>query len=101
MANRLHNLFTLIHLRARQGMRVDEEWVGEEVRNRFDLRYTTGAPFEAMRDATERALTRYVKEFPDIHEFVYESEKPFEFVMGEAMIGGTIDLLNRNRRRRV
>lgn len=91
----IHNLLALIHLRARQGMRVDEDWVREEVHNRFNLRYTTGEPLEAMRNAAERALTRYVKEFPDIHKYVYESEKPFEFVMGEAMVGGTIDLLNR------
>ncbi|RKO66343.1 ATP-dependent helicase [Desulfofundulus salinus] len=90
----IHNLLALIHERAKKGG-VDEEWVKEEVGRRFNLRYTTGDPFEKMKNAAERTLVRYVTEFPDIEHYVFEAEKPFEFIMGDAMISGTIDLLNR------
>jgi DNA helicase-2/ATP-dependent DNA helicase PcrA len=90
----IHNLLALIHDRAKRG-KIDPEWVAEEVVKRFNLRYTTGEPLEKMMDAAKRALVRYVREFPDIEKYVYEAEKPFEFVMGDAMISGTIDLLNR------
>jgi DNA helicase-2/ATP-dependent DNA helicase PcrA len=88
----VHNLLTAIHEQAPKGG-VTIEWVERLVDERFSLRYTTGDPYELMKSAAKRTLVKYIERFKNIDKLVYYPEKPFEFVMDEALISGTIDLL--------
>lgn len=93
----IHNLLAEVHERARQGEVWDENSVAELVDRRFNLRYTRGRPFEALRRAAARSVVRYVNDFEDHAELVLEAEKPFEYIdrQSGALISGTIDLLER------
>jgi len=94
----VHNLLSAIHQRAVEG-NVDEEWVRNLVDQRFNLRYTRDSaerqPFTQMKEAAKATLVRYVNEYPNLHELVFKPEKSFEFVLEDALINGTIDLLER------
>ena len=46
-----------------------------------------------MKEAAKATLIRYVREYPNLHELVFKPEKSFEFVLEDALINGTIDLL--------
>lgn len=59
------------------------------------MRYTRGEPLEAMKSAAKRILKNYLHDDPELRSKVLRAEKPFEFIIGEAMISGTIDLLNK------
>lgn len=90
----IHNLLALLHDNIRL-QDVDDAWVEAQVDSHFNLRYTRGEPLEAMKAAAKRILKNYLHTDPEIREKVLYSEKPFEFIMGDAMISGTIDLLNK------
>ncbi|MBZ5647222.1 MAG: ATP-dependent helicase [Acidobacteriia bacterium] len=90
----IHNLLAAIHERARTGP-VTREWVEQLVDTRFNLRYTRDEPLDRMRDAAKRTLVGYVTQFPDVANLVFEAEKPFEFMLEDALVTGTIDLLER------
>lgn len=90
----IHNLLALVHQRVLHED-VNDEWIETQVERNFNLRYTRGEPFEAMKAAAKRILKSYVRHEPDLRGKVLSSEKPFEFIIGDAMISGTIDLLNK------
>jgi len=93
----IHNILAEVHERAKAGEEVDEQAIGELVDERFNLRYTSGPPFEALRRAARQSLVRYVQDYHEHVHLVLEAEKPFEYVDRDsgALISGTIDLLER------
>lgn len=90
----IHNLLALLHDNIRM-QNIDDAWIEAQVDSHFNLRYTRGEPLEDMKAAAKRILKRYLHADPEIREKVLYSEKPFEFIIGDAMISGTIDLLNK------
>lgn len=93
----LHNILAEIHDRARAGTIPTLDEVEKLVADRFHLRYTQGAPLDALREAAKRALLRYVRENSVALSRTYAVEKPFEFIDREsgALISGVVDLLER------
>lgn len=89
----VHNLLAFLHETV-QSKQVDDKWIDATVDSTFNLRYTRGEPLEAMKAATKRILKAYLHDYPDLAKRVLFAEKPFEFITGDAMISGTIDLLN-------
>lgn len=90
----IHNLLALLH-ESLQVSSVDDVWIESQVDDNFNLRYTRGEPLEAMKAAAKRILKNYFHDDPEIRSKVLYAEKPFEFIIGDAMISGTIDLLNK------
>ena len=90
----IHNLLALLHVTISDAA-VDDAWIESQVDSHFNLRYTRGEPLEAMKAAAKRILKNYLHDDPDIQNKVLHAEKPFEFMIGDAMISGTIDLLNK------
>jgi DNA helicase-2/ATP-dependent DNA helicase PcrA len=92
----VHNLLAAIHEAAKQGRTCDKKTVTDLVEKNFSLRYTTGEPFERMKEAADRTLGNYIDKFgKSLPKLVLEAEKPFEFILEGALISGTIDLLER------
>jgi DNA helicase-2/ATP-dependent DNA helicase PcrA len=89
----IHNLLALLHDSIRV-MEINDAWIETAVEENFNLRYTQGDPLDAMKAAAKRILKSYLHDYPDLGKKVLSSEKPFEFIIGDAMISGTIDLLN-------
>lgn len=90
----IHNLLALLHETV-LSQNIDDAWIEAQVDGRFNLRYTRGEPLEAMKAAAKRILKNYLHDDPELPEKVLCAEKPFEFIIGDAMISGTIDLLNK------
>lgn len=90
----IHNLLALLH-ETIQNTAVDDAWIESQVDSHFNLRYTRGDPLEAMKAAAKRILKNYLHDDPELRTKVLHAEKPFEFIIGDAMISGTIDLLNK------
>lgn len=92
----IHNLLAIIHEIARSGKVLDDELLSTLVDNNFSLRYTSAGPFENMKRAANVTLGNYLgamgKKLPSL---VLEVEKPFEFILEDALISGTIDLLEK------
>jgi len=92
----IHNILHFIHEQAKADKIYTKEEIEELVERLFNLRYTTGEPLERMKKAAVRTVQNYIDEYgQELPKLVLEAEKPFEFVLGEAMISGTIDLLEK------
>lgn len=97
----VHNILAEIHQRASDYL-ADEPLITQEelvslIHDRFNLRYTRGEPFEILKSAALKSVSRYLTEYPDSITLSLEAEKPFEFLEQQsgALISGTIDLLER------
>jgi DNA helicase-2/ATP-dependent DNA helicase PcrA len=97
----LHNILAELHLGAKDGHVPTADEVRALVDARFHLRYTQGAPLDALREAAKRALVRYVDQNATSLSHTHAVEKPFEFIDHEsgALIAGVVDLLERNATR--
>lgn len=93
-SKQIHNLLALLH-ETLPNSNVDDAWIESQVDGHFNLRYTRGEPLEAMKAAAKRILKNYLHDDPELRSKVLHAEKPFEFIIGDAMISGTIDLLNK------
>lgn len=93
----VHNMLAEVHEKAKNGALPNAQDIDELVEARFHLRYTRGKPFEKLRDAAKRALTRYVADNADSLTRTYAVEKPFEYIDREsgALITGIVDLLEK------
>ena len=93
----IHNILAEIHQTAINGNIIDKSEIRALVEQRFHLRYTTGAPFEALREAAVRGLERYVEKYRELLRDVRAVEKTFELIdsASGALISGVIDLLER------
>ena len=90
----IHNLLALLHNSILQSQEIDDTWIENNVNRSFNLRYTRGEPFEAMKNSAMKILKSYVHDNPNLSTKILSAEQPFEFIMGEALISGTVDLLN-------
>ena len=90
----IHNLLALLH-EALLTSNIDDTWIESQIDIHFNLRYTRGEPLEAMKSAAKRILKNYFHDDPELRSKVLCAEKPFEFIVGDALISGTIDLLNK------
>ena len=93
----IHNILTEVHKKALDGQYLSAEEVANLTDQRFHLRYTKDRPFEKLRTAATKSLTRFVDKYPEHGRYVLQAEKPFEFVdpQSGALINGTIDLLQK------
>lgn len=90
----VHNVLNLIHEDWRESPPSENE-LDELMEGNFMLRYTRGEPFERMKRRATELMTMYVAHYGHLFPLILESEMPFEFVLAEALISGTIDLLQR------
>jgi len=90
----VHNLLSSIHERWREAPPAEAE-LNDLIEDGFMLRYTRAEPFERMKRRATELITTYVAYYGHLFPLILESEKPFEFVLGEALISGSIDLLQK------
>ena len=93
----IHNILAEIHQSAIDGNILSKSDIRPLVENRFHLRYTTGSPLEAMREAAIRGLESYVEKYGGLLGEAHTVEKTFELIDTEsgALISGVIDLLEK------
>lgn len=92
----IHNILNIIHNRYREEKRPPTEREIESLFDRiFKLRYATEKIAGNMKKAGIKIVKHYVNLHKDQFKRILETEKKFEFVMGEALIAGQIDLLKK------
>ena len=92
----IHNILNKIHSDYIRNGRIPTK---DEISGMFDrmfyMRFAPGRQSENMRKAGMRVVENYVRTHGSDFGRILETEKRFEFVMGGALISGSIDLLKK------
>jgi len=90
----VHNLLNYIH--KKWGMNPPSlAEIETLVESDFFLRFTRGTPYENMKSKAKEILQSYVEDFGSEFPLKVETEKPFELILGGALISGSIDLIQK------
>lgn len=90
----IHNLLNRIHSKS-QNEGPNETEIDRLAEDEFFLRYTRGVIFDNMKNKAKTILKNYAKSFKSDFPLKLETEKPFEFVLDDALVSGQIDLITR------
>jgi len=90
----IHNLLNRIHAENHDKAPSESE-VEELAEKEFFLRYTRGEIYNNMKGKTKEILRNYINSFGEDFPLKLEIEKPFEFVLDDALISGQIDLITK------
>ena len=90
----IHNLLNRIHAENHDEAPSESE-VEELAEKEFFLRYTRGEIYDNMKGKTKEILKNYINSFGKDFPLKLETEKPFEFVLDDALISGQIDLITK------
>ena len=90
----IHNILNIIHNRFREEPPTKEEII-RIVDENFFLRFAPKQSMDKFKNSAERVIENYVEKFSGEFNLVLETEKSFEFALGEALIAGSIDLIKR------
>jgi DNA helicase-2/ATP-dependent DNA helicase PcrA len=90
----IHNLLNRLHI-ANNEVAPSEQQSDDLTESEFFLRYTRGVILDNMKRKTKEILKNYIKSFSNDFRLKLETEKPFEFVLDNALISGQIDLITK------
>jgi len=90
----IHNLLNHIHAE-NEGVAPTAAEVEQVTEAEFFLRYTRGQIFDNMKNKAKEIVKSYTESYPSDFPLRLETEKPFEFVLDDALISGQIDLITR------
>ena len=90
----IHNLLNRLHSENNETAPSEKE-AEDLTESEFFLRYTRGQIFDNMKNKTKEILKNYIKSFAPDFPLKFETEKPFEFVLDDALISGQIDLITK------
>lgn len=88
----VHNLLNRIHITNRDNVPSDDE-IERLTDREFFLRYTRAPISDNMKNKAKLIIKNYVSSFGMDFPLKLETEKPFEFVLDDALISGQIDLI--------
>jgi DNA helicase II / ATP-dependent DNA helicase PcrA len=88
----VHNLLNRIHTTNQDVVPSDSD-IEKLTESDFFLRYTRGNIFDNMKNKAKSIIKNYVTSFGSDFPLKLETEKPFEFVLDDALISGQIDLI--------
>lgn len=92
----IHNILNKIHSDyIRNGQIPTKDEISGIFNKMFYMRFAPGRQSENMRKAGIRVVENYVGTHGSDFGRILETEKRFEFVMGDALISGSIDLLKK------
>jgi len=90
----IHNLLNRLHTE-NEGVAPSAKEIEQLTETEFFLRYTRGQIFENMKNKAKEIIKSYATSFYTDFPLRLETEKPFEFVLDDALISGQIDLITR------
>lgn len=90
----VHNILNIIHTEYKERP-LPREVIHQIVENNFFLRYAPQNLRDVFRQSAERIVRNYAQKFSGDFTRVLETEKFFEFALGEGLISGSIDLIKK------
>jgi DNA helicase II / ATP-dependent DNA helicase PcrA len=90
----VHNLLNRLHKENPNNI-PNEGDIDNITNDNFYLRYTRGPIFDNMKEKTKEILKNYISSYGEDFPLKLETEKPFEFILDEALISGQIDLITK------
>jgi len=90
----VHNILNIIHTKFR-GKPPTKEEIMRIIDENFYLRYAPENLLERFKNSAKRIIKNYVDKFSGDFTLILETEKAFEFALGNALISGSIDLIKR------
>jgi DNA helicase-2/ATP-dependent DNA helicase PcrA len=90
----IHNILNIIHQKYRDKP-LSPDQIEQLIKKHFYLRYAPGNINEAMQKAATRVVQNYVAGHSAEFKNVLETEKSFEFTLGNSLVNGQIDLIKR------
>lgn len=90
----VHNLLNYMHKKwEKEPPKIED--IEALMESDFFLRFTRGKPYDNMKAKAKDILKTYVNEYGSEFPLKLETEKPFEFILGGALISGEIDLIQK------
>ena len=90
----VHNILNIIHTMSKEKTLTLEE-VSAIVDENFFLRYAPKSYMDIFKKSAERVIGNYVDKFSEGFNLILETEKRFEFSLGDALIFGSIDMIKK------
>ena len=90
----IHNILNTIHTEYKDKNPTRDE-IFTIIEENFFLRFAPKRYIENLKGSAERIIESYVNRFSGEFNLVLETEKSFEFALGEALIAGNIDLIKK------
>ena len=90
----VHNLLNIIHKKYKGSPLTDKE-LENIIMDNFYLKYASEPMMNDFLKSATTIIKNYSEKYGKEFNLVLESEKPFEFVIGNGLISGTIDLIKR------
>jgi len=90
----IHNTLNIVHAQYRESPPSNEE-IARIVDDNFFLRFAPEQFLDRFKDSAKRIIENYVTNFSGDLNLVLETEKSFEFALGDALISGSIDLIKK------
>ena len=90
----VHNILNMIHKDYKERVPTGDE-IEDIIYKNFYMRYAPEAYQERFKKSVMKLINKYVGRYGGDFNLVLETEKPFEFSIGNGLISGSIDLIKK------
>lgn len=90
----VHNILNMIHTDYKERVPTGDE-IEDIIHKNFYMRYAPTAYQERFKKSVIKLINKYVGRYGGDFNLVLETEKPFEFSIGNGLISGSIDLIKK------
>ncbi|MEM2145371.1 MAG: ATP-dependent DNA helicase [Candidatus Jordarchaeaceae archaeon] len=90
----IHNILNIIHNKSKEKTPTKKE-ILKIINENFYLRFAPEKFMERFKKTAQKIIENYVEKFSGEFNLILETEKAFEFALGNALISGSIDLIKR------
>lgn len=91
----LHKILRKLHEDYKDSLLPHPNIVEDEAKKQFRLRHASGAVLENLLKDAAGVIHDYVRDYRGRLPYVFKAEEPFEIVIGNALVSGQVDLLEK------
>jgi len=91
----IHHILNVVHKEAQRGKKISPREMQSFTERLFHLRFAPRDVFDDGKKRASQVLEGYMESYGEDFSLSLETEKPFEFILEDSLISGTIDLIRR------